>query len=181
MIQIKRITQTNQQDICIKNEPFKIWGKMLPAYNNGVWSYQTDIYPVAQVTEMCFPDENYDYQQMSNDTVFFGAYHQAVCIGLAVVQKGIFKYDYLFDLKVNQAYRQQGVAQLLIQQAYEWAVARGNLGLYTIGQDNNLSACLFYLKAGFRIGGLDTDVYRGTAQAGKADILFYLDKKKPKK
>ena len=42
-------------------------------------------------------------------------------------------------------------------------------------QDNNLSACLFYLKNGFRIGGLDTEVYGGTNQEGKADILFYTE------
>ena len=42
-------------------------------------------------------------------------------------------------------------------------------------QDNNLSACLFYLKAGFRIGGLDTEGYNGTSQEGKADITMYRD------
>ena len=38
--------------------------------------------------------------------------------------------------------------------------------------DNNLSACLFYIKTGFKIGGLDTNVYKGTKQEGKADIFF---------
>ena len=49
------------------------------------------------------------------------------------------------------------------------------LGLYTIGQDNNLNACLFYLSCGFQIGGFDNKVYKGTSQEGKSDILFYLD------
>ncbi len=48
-------------------------------------------------------------------------------------------------------------------------------GVYTIGQDNNLSACLFYLRNGFEIGGFDNRVYRGTGQEGKANILFYRD------
>ena len=47
--------------------------------------------------------------------------------------------------------------------------------MYTQGQDNNVGACLFYLHYGFHIGGLDMEVYRGTRQEGKADILFYLD------
>jgi len=64
---------------------------------------------------------------------------------------------------------------MLIEEAAAWAKDHGKQGLYTIGQDNNVSACLFYLKAGFRIGGLDTEVYRGTAQEDKKDILFYLD------
>ena len=32
---------------------------------------------------------------------------------------------------------------------------------------------MFYVNAGFHIGGLDTDVYKGTKQGGKPDILFY--------
>ena len=67
------------------------------------------------------------------------------------------------------------VSSLLLQTAMELALQKGYRGIYTIGQDNNLSACLFYIRNGFRIGGLDTDVYKGTNQEGKADIIFYKD------
>ncbi|KPG70198.1 GNAT family N-acetyltransferase [Enterococcus sp. RIT-PI-f] len=177
MIQIKQITEATQQDIRLKNQPFKIWGKMIPTYINETWDHSIERLPADQIREMCFPDEQYDYQQMQSNTVFFGAYDQDACIGLAVVQKGFFNYDYVYDLKVDQAYRKQGIAQMLIEEAAIWAKSHGKQGLYTIGQDNNVSACLFYLKAGFRIGGLDTEVYRGTAQEDKKDILFYLDDK----
>ena len=59
--------------------------------------------------------------------------------------------------------------------AEELAREKGYRGIYVIAQDNNLGACLFYLKCGFRIGGFDTEIYRGTAQEGKSDIIFYLD------
>ena len=62
-----------------------------------------------------------------------------------------------------------------LEKAKELAAKKGYLGIYTQAQDNNLSACLFYLNNGFRIGGLDTEIYNGTNQEGKADILFYLD------
>lgn len=64
---------------------------------------------------------------------------------------------------------------MLIQAASAVARESGYRGLYTQGQDDNPGACLFYLSAGFEIGGLDTHVYRGTAQEGKADVLFYRD------
>ncbi len=54
-------------------------------------------------------------------------------------------------------------------------MSSGYNGIYTQGQDNNLGACLFYVKAGFYIGGLDTNVYKGTKQEGKSDIIFYYD------
>lgn len=124
---------------------------------------------------MCFPDENYQYEEMSKSSTFIGAYEKGKCIGLAIMQEADFKYMYLYDLKVNKAFRKQGVANMLIKKAKESALARGYQGIYTQGQDNNLSACLFYMNTGFHIGGLNTEVYKGTNQEGKADILFYLN------
>ena len=102
-------------------------------------------------------------------------YEDEKCVGLAVLQPGFFRYLYLYDLKVCRAYRGQKIGALLMDKAREIALQQGYRGLYTQGQDNNVDACLFYLRYGFHIGGLDTEVYRGTRQEGKADILFYLD------
>ena len=62
----------------------------------------------------------------------------------------------------------------LITEGQKIAHEMGLIGQYTIGQDNNLSACLFYIGCGFEIGGLNTRVYEGTRQEGKSDIYFYL-------
>lgn len=42
-----------------------------------------------------------------------------------------------------------------------------------VGQANNLTACRFYLKNGFTIGGFNNRVYDGTSPEGNADIYFY--------
>ena len=173
MIEIKLINEENKQDVNIPNEPFPLFGRMIPSYTDGHWDHTVEM--AETVSEMCFPDENYDYGEMSGSCVFIGAYDDGKCIGLAVMQRPFFKYMYLYDLKVSRVYRGRGVAQKLIEAAKAAAVQHGYLGIYTIGQDNNLAACLFYLKCGFRIGGLDTEVYKGTKQEGKADIYFYLD------
>ena len=72
------------------------------------------------------------------------------------------------------AARGRGIGMKLIERAKELAREKGYRGIYVIAQDNNLGACLFFLKCGFRIGGFDTEIYRGTAQEGKSDIIFYL-------
>ncbi len=173
MIEIKIIDSAHQADINIPNQPFPIFGRMVPSYVDKSWSYTVERFE--QETEMCFPDECYDYDEMSNNTVFIGAYDNDVCVGLAIIQDGFFKYMYLYDLKVDSNYRHMGIAKQLIDKAKETAISKGCKGIYTIGQDNNLAACRFYIKSGFRIGGLDTEVYKGTVQEGKADIIFYLD------
>lgn len=174
MATIKIINEENKADINIPNEPFRVFGRVEPSRANGVWGYDVKRFDEGDVCEMCFPDENYDFDKMKNDGFFFiGAYEDGKCVGLAVLQKGFFKYMYLYDLKVCSAYRGKHIGKLLIEKSRGVAKENGYCGLYTIGQDNNVSACLFYLGTGFRIGGLDTDVYKHTKQEGKADIIFY--------
>ena len=175
MIDIRIIDRERKNDINIPNESFKLIGRMIPSYFEERWSYKVEYFKEADVSEMCFPDEGYDYDKMKDNSVFVGAYEGDKCIGLAILQDAWFKYMYLYDLKVSKAYRDRGVATALIEKAKEVCKDHGYCGIYTQGQDNNLSACLFYVKKGFHIGGLDTNVYKGTNQEVKADIIFYLD------
>lgn len=172
-ILIRFVEKENASDINIKNEPFKLFGRMLPCYQNGKWSYS--VIENEKIEWDIFPNENYIYENMEKEYVFVGAYDGAVCIGLAILKHQWNQYLYLHDLKVNSAYRGQHIATKMIQTAYEYAKEHGYRGIWTIGQDNNLAACLFYVNNGFRIGGLDTDVYMGTKQEGKSDIYFYKD------
>ena len=170
-IAVREISRANSADVALQNEPFAVFGRLVPCYANRKWSYSTEIFPT--VSEMTFPDELYDFARMAANTSFLGAYDGERCIGLAVVQEGFFRYRYLLDLKVNAAYRRRGVGAQLIGAACALAAQRGDIGLYTCAQDNNLAACRFYLKAGFEIGGFDSRAYDGTAQEGKSDIFFY--------
>lgn len=171
-MEIKQITRENAADLNLKNEPFAMPGKFIPALKDGVWSYRTE--PFENVETMVFPDENYDFDEISAKGPIFGAYEDGKCIGVAIYQDDWLKHMYLYDLKVNSAARGKGVGKALIAEGLEEAKKRGYIGLYTQAQDNNLNACMFYLKAGFEIGGFDNHVYGGTSQAKKADIIFYL-------
>lgn len=175
MIEIRIIDEKHKQDVNIPNEPFELRGRMIPSYINETWQYAIARAEEKDIREMCFPDESYDYDEMRVNSVFIGAYDQEKCIGLAILQEAYQKYMYLYDLKVFKEYRGKGIATALIEKAKDISVKRGYRGIYTIGQDNNLSACLFYVKNGFYIGGFDSNVYKGTPQEGKSDIIFYLD------
>ena len=172
MIRVQVIDEARKQDLALPNEPFPIYGRLIPRLEDGIWSYETRLLPPEEVTSLCFPDETY---QLSEQKVFMGAYEGETCVGLAVLEDAWFRYLYLADLKVSAAWRRKGAGQVLIRAALETAKARGYGGVYTIAQDNNLDACRFYLAQGFRIGGFDNQVYTGTSQAGKADLYFYLD------
>lgn len=170
------IDKEHSGDINLRNEPFPLYGKLIPTYLDEKWSYTIHLFPENEISEMCFPDENYDYGDLVKDHVFIGAYDGERCVGLAVLAEAMFKYMYLEDLKVSQEYRKRGVGRALMEKAAEAAHERNYNGIYTIAQDNNVSACKFYLNVGFEIGGFDNRIYRGTSQENKADIIFYLDR-----
>lgn len=62
MITVKIIDKAHEADINIKNEPFCLFGRMLPSYNGGEWSYMTERFDTAE--KMCFPNENYNYNEL---------------------------------------------------------------------------------------------------------------------
>ena len=171
MIEIRRIEKERSCDANIPNQPFFVWGRMIPALSEGTWSYRIE--RMESPTEMCFPDVPYDLA--TDDGVFFGAYDADACVGVAVLRRQMFRYLYLDDLKVHAAYRGQGIGKRLIDACMEEARRTGMQGVWTIAQDNNVSACLFYLGHGFAIGGFDNRQYRGTPQEEKADLYFYRD------
>ena len=168
MVEIRRIQSI--EDCNLPNEAFSLWGRMVPSLSDGKWEYT--VQPFAEREEMCFPDCAYD---PADGGCYLGAYDGGKCIGVAVLRRGWFRYLYLEDLKVKRECRRKGAGALLIQACMEEAQQAGLLGVYTVAQDNNLSACLFYLKNGFEIGGFDNRAYRGTSQEHKADIYFYRD------
>lgn len=173
-ITVRRLGPGDRADVCLKNEPFAIWGTMTVTYDGSSWGYSTRELPPEQVTEMTFPDEPYDYDQLQAEAFPVGAYDdRGRCVGLAIFRRDWFRYLYLDDLKVCRDCRRMGVGGALLEEGRRIAREQGCVGVYTIGQHNNLSACLFYLRQGFQIGGLNTRVYDGTAQEGKHDIFFY--------
>jgi len=133
MIIAKIIDRDRKEDINIPNQPFKLFGLMLPSYMGGKWDHTEIVFPPENHTEMCFPDENYDYDEMIKEHIFIGAYDGDTCVGLAIMRHDMFKYMYLYDLKVNTEYRSKGVGKMLIDECKKVAKDNGYIGVYTQG------------------------------------------------
>lgn len=172
MIEVRLIDVKHKEDINILNEPFPLRGRMIIEHKENDWSHREELLPLEQITEMVFPDENYKFEEMK-EYIFLGAYEGETCVGVAILCQNFNRCLYLYDLKVNSNVRGKGIGTLLIEEAFKIAKKEKYAGLYTVGQDNNLDACLFYLSCGFIIGGLDTEIYKGTKQEGKSNIYFY--------
>ena len=58
-MEIRKITQENAGDLRLKNEPFAMPGRFIPALKDGVWTYRVENNPERWMT---FPDEEYDFE-----------------------------------------------------------------------------------------------------------------------
>ncbi len=173
MMTYQKITKKREKDLLLPNEPFDLLGKLLVTRSADQWAYATTLFEQTQT--MVFPDEAYSFETIDKKGFAVGAYDGETCVGLAIFEDNWNKYLYLMDLKVNKGYRKRGIASQLIAAGQEQAAQLNYRGLYTIAQDNNLGACLFYLREGFVIGGYNTMDYCHTSQQDKADVYFYLE------
>ena len=69
MIEIRRIDAQHKSDINIPNEAFPVFGRIIPSFNNGHWTYKLERYHPENITEITFPNKDYVYEDME-DSVF---------------------------------------------------------------------------------------------------------------
>lgn len=63
------------------------------------------------------------------------------------------------DFAVDRAYRRQGLGRQLMDEAVCWAWDQGLRVVRLETQANNIPACRFYERYGFRLGGFDRHLY----------------------
>lgn len=92
-MEYKIITVENKQDIQLPNEPFDLFGRMHVNRMAGEWSYEIELFSERET--MVFPEENYDIEQIENNGFAIGAYHNNICIGIAIYEFSWNKYIFI--------------------------------------------------------------------------------------
>ena len=65
----------------------------------------------------------------------------------------------LWDIRVDDKYKHQGIGQKLFDQAKDIALEKGYKKMIIESQNNNVTACRFYRKQGAVISKIDTNAY----------------------
>ncbi|WP_176140614.1 GNAT family N-acetyltransferase [Halobacillus salinus] len=146
------------KDVNKANDPFSIFGRMVPSFHHGSWFIEEELFDESKETR--FPDDHLDWESYIDrkDKAVFLAYLENECIGQVRIIKDVTRFCYIENIAVRKEYRKHGVGAILLDEAEEWARVQKLIGLSLESQDDNLAACRFYRKHGFRLGGVD--VYR---------------------
>ena len=103
------------------------------------------------------------------------ACHNPEIINIRILH-GLDDLAVVWDIRVHPDYRRQGIGTELIKAAAEWARNKGYTQLSLETQNTNLPACKFYIKQGFRLGGINRYAYyHHPAYAHEVMLEWYLD------
>lgn len=159
-MELVEINKDRIKDINGINEPFEIIGKIRPVFVNDTWSYTEELFDDSYMQS--YPDDDTDYSEYvgSPYKTAFLAYVKGKFAGRIIIRKDWNKYVFVEDISIVQEYRGKGVGTALIQKTIEWAKKEDMDGLALETQDINLLACRFYSKCGFKIGAVNTMLYK---------------------
>ena len=115
------------------------------------------------------------------DAECFFAWVDGQPAGQAVVTTYWNKLAFLWDIRVDESARGKGVGSALISACVNWAKEQGLKGLLVETQAQNPSACRFYQRNGFALGGVDRLRYAAIQQQSEGSselpdyaLFFYL-------
>lgn len=170
---IVALTEERLPDVNKANEPFEVIGRVCPTLSGGQWTYIEVLDEVP--SEKSYPVDDVDYRTYigSPDRIIYLAYDDNACTGQIILRRDWNHYAFIEDIAVARAARGQGIGSALMRAAESWARQAGLRGLALETQDNNVLACRFYRKQGFRLGGVNTELYRALGSQETA-LFWYL-------
>ena len=173
---IQRLTAENKSDLNIPNEPFDVIGRLEIHFDGGEW-HSEEVLSAAKA-EKQYP--NYDGAGTddyinADDRAAYLVYDGEKCIGQILLALTWNRYAHIEDISVAVAYRGQGIGTKLLEKAAEWAKEKKLLALSLECQDNNILASRFYMKNGFKIGGMNTRLYSmlGEPYSSEKAVFWY--------
>jgi len=171
---IVELKKEQLKDINKPNEPFMVVGEILPRYENDIWFFSELYYEEPYLKSYPNDEENYVEYIDNPDKVVYLFYEENKCVGQVRLRRNWNKYAFIEDIAVCKNARGHGIGSTLINKAIEWAKQKNLYGLMLETQDNNLLACKFYHKCGFKIGAVDTMLYANFDNYNEKAIFWYL-------
>lgn len=169
---IIKMNHLNMKDFNKCNEGFNVFGRIIPTYENNVWTYTEEIFSIPYLKKYEDDEIDISYVEDKEKAVFF-YYVDHNCVGKIKLRSNWNGYGLIEDIAVGTAYRKNGVGTALINRAMEWAKVNNMCGLMLETQDINVSACNFYAKNNFVIGAVDTMLYSNFPSANEIAIFWY--------
>lgn len=173
IFEIVPMTQEHIRDINEPNQPFIVFGRLIPSFSDGKWTWTEEIFKTTY--EKQYSDDRVDCgEYMDNpDKIIYMAYADRQCAGRMRLKRNWNRYCLIEDIAVCSRFRGMGLGRKLIDTAVQWAKSGNMPGLMLETQDVSLAACRFYHRCGFILGGVDTMLYGNSPYRGEKALFWY--------
>ncbi len=108
------------------------------------------------------------------DKALFVAWSGGEVGGYLLLGRGWNNCAVIQDIAVDRASRRHGIGAALIGTAIDWTRSQGLPAIRLETQSNNVPACRFYARMGFRLGGHDRHLYAALGQGAETALFWYL-------
>jgi streptothricin acetyltransferase len=164
--------------------------KLPPSFESADFSFEIDsvvaepfdaipmhITPVPTRRKAYGMDDALFESRIGNDHALFAACRAECPAGYIAVSRGWNGCAVIDDFAVDRSFRRHGLATALMNEAVRWAAESGLRTIRLETQSDNTSACRFYSRYGFIVGGCDRFLYRdlGPEASEAAALFWYLD------
>ncbi|WP_443191239.1 GNAT family N-acetyltransferase [Pseudomonas indica] len=150
---------------------FLVEHELLPAFDTDVSHRLAPLEPYSKDYESDLEDYR-DYLD-APDKALLAAVVEGKWAGYLAISCHWNGFALVEDLAVERTMRRHGVAHVLMDAAVAWARRQGLAGVTLETQSNNVAACLFYQRYGFRLEGIDRFLYRGLSPQTREIALFW--------
>ena len=114
------MTQLYMIDFNKQNEHFVVFGRMIPAFENGVWTYTEERFSKPYFKQ--YEDDEIDVSYVEEEgKAAFLYYVKNNCIGRIKIRSNWNGYALIEDIAVAKDYRKKGAGTALLHKAIEWA------------------------------------------------------------
>lgn len=172
MITVCELDEQNVHDVNKCDGTFTVDSRLILRVENDIIRYT-----VANISpfQKRYPFDKVDYTTYLADptkTIFF-AYEGGQLAGQVILRENWNQYAYIEDVVVDIHFRKRGIGQALMKEAITWAKGKQLAGIMVETQNNNVAACRFYERCGFKLGGMDRFLYKGISKDVDEIALYW--------
>ena len=151
---------------------FTVESKLVLHAEDGIISYSV-VGVESYQKQYAFEERDFPSYISNPDKTIYFAYMNGQLAGQIEVAKHWNAYAWIDDIGVDVHFRRHGVGRAMMQKAVDWAKVKRLPGIMLETQNNNVAACRFYEKFGFRLHGFDTYLYKGLNPATDEIALYW--------
>ena len=169
-MRIDRVHQLLAFDIANCDFSFEINQEMEPPYEN---PFEQVVSVVPYRKAYTFVAEDFQFAPDETKRILLVASENDLVCGYLLASRSWNNYAQIDDFAVDSVARRKGIGRLLMDEVVHWAHRQNLPGLRLETQSNNVAACRFYYRYGFRLGGFDTRLYTALESARHEIALFW--------